>query len=68
MYMIGGTRETAEPMITFYSKEEDCRKKVRKVVEESGILDRYPGVRAGDWSKANFGAVHVDFAVLGSGA
>jgi hypothetical protein len=35
----------------FCSKEEGCRKKVRKTVEESGILDRYPGVRVGDCSR-----------------
>ncbi|PQE11478.1 hypothetical protein CJF30_00011083 [Rutstroemia sp. NJR-2017a BBW] len=35
----------------FISKEEDSRKKVRKTVEESGILDRYLGVRLGDCSR-----------------
>ncbi|EDN98827.1 hypothetical protein SS1G_13686 [Sclerotinia sclerotiorum 1980 UF-70] len=37
MYMIGRKRETAEPTIMFCSKEEDCRKKVKKTVVESRI-------------------------------
>ncbi|KAM3069497.1 Protein png1 [Clarireedia jacksonii] len=51
MYMIGRARETAEPTIMFCSKEEDCRKDIKKTVVESGILDRYPGVRVGDCSR-----------------
>jgi peptide-N4-(N-acetyl-beta-glucosaminyl)asparagine amidase len=48
MYMIGRTKETAEPTIMFCCKETCCRQEVRKTIEESGILDKYPGVRAGD--------------------
>jgi hypothetical protein len=51
IYMIGRTKNTAKPTIMFISKEEDCRKKVRKTVEESGILERYLGVRVGDCSR-----------------
>ncbi|KAG4431414.1 hypothetical protein IFR05_013106 [Cadophora sp. M221] len=48
MYMIGKTRESAEPMIMFCCRDTDCRKRVRKTVEQSGILEKYPGVRVGD--------------------
>lgn len=51
MYMIGKTKETAEPMILFCCRESASRKQVRTTVEESGILLRYPGVRVGDASR-----------------
>ncbi|KAE9364842.1 hypothetical protein N431DRAFT_564050 [Stipitochalara longipes BDJ] len=51
MYMIGKTKETAEPMILFCCRESASRKQVRTTVEESGILQRYPGVRVGDASR-----------------
>lgn len=51
MYMIGKTRETAEPIILFCCRELASRKQVRTAVEESGILQRYPGVRVGDASR-----------------
>ncbi|PQE16248.1 hypothetical protein CJF32_00010754 [Rutstroemia sp. NJR-2017a WRK4] len=51
IYMIGRTKDTARPTIMFISKEEDSRKKIRKTVEESGILDGYLGVRLGDCSR-----------------
>lgn len=51
IYMIGRTRETAEPTIIFCCRDSDCRKQVRKTVEGSKILDKYPGVRVGDASR-----------------
>ncbi|PMD29554.1 hypothetical protein L207DRAFT_520847 [Hyaloscypha variabilis F] len=51
MYMIGKTKETAEPMILFCCRESASRKQVRTTIEESGILQRYPGVRVGDASR-----------------
>ncbi|CZR59773.1 uncharacterized protein PAC_09667 [Phialocephala subalpina] len=51
IYMIGRTRETAEPTIIFCCRDSDCRKQVRKTVEGSKILDKYPGVRVGDASQ-----------------
>ncbi|KAN0099958.1 hypothetical protein V8E51_013733 [Hyaloscypha variabilis] len=51
MYMIGKTKDTAEPMIVFCCRESASRKQVRKTVEESGIFQRYPGIRVGDASR-----------------
>ncbi|KAH7364784.1 hypothetical protein BKA65DRAFT_144371 [Rhexocercosporidium sp. MPI-PUGE-AT-0058] len=48
MYMIGKTKDTAEPMIMFCCRDTNCRKQVRKTIEQSGILEKYPGVRVGD--------------------
>jgi hypothetical protein len=51
IYMIGKTKNTAEPMILFCCRESASRKQVRTTVEESGILQRYPGLRVGDASR-----------------
>ncbi|RDW91018.1 hypothetical protein BP5796_02183 [Coleophoma crateriformis] len=51
IYMIGRTRETATPRLMFCCQDSKSRKSVRKTVEESGILDRYPGVKVGDSSR-----------------
>jgi hypothetical protein len=48
MYMIGRTKEASEPMIMFCGRDIKCRKYVKKTVKESGILERYPGVKLGD--------------------
>ncbi|KAF7933212.1 hypothetical protein EAE99_003097 [Botrytis elliptica] len=48
MYMIGRSVTTARPTILFCSKEANCRKAVRKVIEKSGILKKFPSVRVGD--------------------
>lgn len=48
MYMIGRSENTARPTILFCSKEADCRKAVRKFIEKSGILKKFPAVRVGD--------------------
>jgi hypothetical protein len=52
MYMIGKTKETAKPTLMFCCKDVGCRKTMRSVVAESGILDNYPGVTLGDCSRA----------------
>jgi hypothetical protein len=51
MYMIGRTKETAEPTIMFCCTDLSCRKRVMKTIEDSGILKNYPGVRVGHSSK-----------------
>ncbi|TEY69579.1 hypothetical protein BOTCAL_0112g00170 [Botryotinia calthae] len=48
MYMIGRSVITARPTILFCSKEADCRKAIRKLIEKSGILKNFPAVRVGD--------------------
>ncbi len=48
IYMIGGSRETAEPTIMFCCKDTSCRQRVRAAVAESRILDRYPRIRVRD--------------------
>jgi hypothetical protein len=48
IYMIGKTRETATPTILFCCKETSSRKAIRKIISESGILSKYPGIITGD--------------------
>ena len=49
--MIGRTKETAQPWIMICCKDARCRKRMRRTVEESGIMDKYPTVRVGNCSK-----------------
>ena len=43
LYMIGQSRETSKPTITFISSEVEPRRRIRTLVKSSGILDKYPG-------------------------
>jgi len=52
IYMIGRTEEKAQPVILFCSEHIDSRRQVRKAVEESRILDAYPGIKLGDTERA----------------
>lgn len=52
MYMIGRTAETANPTIIFSCENKEPRKRARKIIEESNLLDDYPGVVLGDSSRA----------------
>ena len=51
MYMIGRTAETAHPTIIFSCENKEPRKRARKIIEESRLLDDYPGVILGDSSR-----------------
>jgi hypothetical protein len=58
MYMVGKTKETARPVFMLCSTscmeagcQSQCRKKVRKTIEESEIIKKYQGVRIGDCSQ-----------------
>jgi hypothetical protein len=48
IYMIGRTRERAKPTIMFCCQVPGPRKRVRKMIEESDILSKYPGIVTGD--------------------
>jgi hypothetical protein len=43
LYMVGRTRETASPSITFSSREPGPRQKVKAHIKQSTILEDYPG-------------------------
>ncbi|OAA73484.1 peptidase (PNG1) [Cordyceps fumosorosea ARSEF 2679] len=51
MYMIGKTPELACPTILFCCEVSAHRKLVRNVIKESGILDKYPGIKTGHASR-----------------
>ncbi len=51
MYMIGKAPEHASPTILFCCEISAHRKLVRKVIKESGILDKYPGIKTGHASR-----------------
>ncbi|KAH7188059.1 uncharacterized protein B0J16DRAFT_396216 [Fusarium flagelliforme] len=50
MYMIGRTAETAAPKVLICSINSKVRKSIRKSIEYSGIMDKYPGIGLGDTS------------------
>jgi hypothetical protein len=43
LYMIGHSRETSKPTITFISSEVGPRRRIRTLIKSSGILDKHPG-------------------------
>lgn len=43
LYMIGRTKETASPAITFISREPGPRQRLKTLIKESSILEEYPG-------------------------
>jgi len=50
MYMIGRTPETAAPKVLICSINSKIRRSIRKSIEYSGIMDKYPGIGLGDTS------------------
>jgi peptide-N4-(N-acetyl-beta-glucosaminyl)asparagine amidase len=48
MFMIGKSKSTARPTIMFICKEAEARKTVRKMICNSGIINKYPGVKTGE--------------------
>jgi hypothetical protein len=47
-YMVGRSAGSACPTVFFCSHQADPRKRVRKIVNESGILEKYPGFKTSD--------------------
>jgi hypothetical protein len=47
VYMIGRTRKESVPTIMFCGIDKNARTEVKKMIKESGIMDRYPGFRIG---------------------
>ena len=47
-YMVGRCEKSANPTVFFCSREATARKKIRKEIDDSGIIARYPGFRTGD--------------------
>ncbi|SPJ78355.1 uncharacterized protein FTOL_06744 [Fusarium torulosum] len=50
MYMIGRTPDKAAPKVLICSTNSKVRKSIRKSIEYSGIMEKYPGVGLGDTS------------------
>ncbi|KIW73427.1 hypothetical protein PV04_01548 [Phialophora macrospora] len=48
VYMTGRTPQDSHPVILFCSEDRGERKRARKAILRSGILDEYPGIEAGD--------------------
>lgn len=48
MYMIGLTKQCAKPTIMFCCQVPSPRKQARRLIEESAILEKYPGIVTGD--------------------
>jgi hypothetical protein len=48
IFMIGRTEDTAAPKVLICSQDSTVRRGARKAIEESGILDSYPGFGLGD--------------------
>jgi hypothetical protein len=47
-YMVGRSAKLACPTVFFCSRQADPRKRVRKIVDESSILEKYPGFKTSD--------------------
>ena len=52
MYMIGPTVGSARPTIVFCCEVAAHRREVRNIIKQSGILDRYPGIKTGHMPRA----------------
>ncbi|KAF5613564.1 PNG1 with de-n-glycosylation function (n-glycanase) [Fusarium subglutinans] len=50
IYMVGHTEENAAPEILICSTDSKTRKKLRKLIRDSKIMDKYPGIGLGDVS------------------
>lgn len=50
IYMIGRSTKTTAPKIIFSCRDETTRREVRRTDEDSGILERYPGIGTRDSS------------------
>ena len=50
IYMIGRNRDSVTPTVIFSCSEPKPRKEIRRIIKESGILDKYPGIETGDSS------------------
>ncbi|KAI1848605.1 hypothetical protein JX266_005464 [Neoarthrinium moseri] len=47
IYMMGKTSTTSSPTIIFCCEVAAHRREIRNVIKDSGILDRYPGLKTG---------------------
>jgi peptide-N4-(N-acetyl-beta-glucosaminyl)asparagine amidase len=47
IFMIGSTKSSASPTIVFCCEIGVHRREVRNIIKNSGILDRYPGIKTG---------------------
>lgn len=50
IYIIGRNRDSVAPTVIFSCSEPKPRKEVRRMIDESGILNKYPGIETGDSS------------------
>ena len=50
IFMVGTCEKKAKPTLLIHSENSEGRKSVRRVIEEAGVLGRYPGVYLDDCS------------------
>jgi hypothetical protein len=50
IYMIGKTENTASPKVLICSTDQKDRKRVRRIIKEGKIMEKYPGIGLGDTS------------------
>jgi hypothetical protein len=48
IYMIGKSKATARPTVMFCCRESKSRRTVKKIIDDSGILLNYPGIKTDD--------------------
>ncbi|KAH7110880.1 hypothetical protein B0J11DRAFT_586082 [Dendryphion nanum] len=51
IYMIGTSDKTASPIVLFISENSEERKEARRIIKESGMLEKYPGYKTAHASK-----------------
>ncbi|KAF7531700.1 hypothetical protein G7054_g8628 [Neopestalotiopsis clavispora] len=51
LYMIGPGAEVALPHIMFACENKTARKKAKKIIKESGLLSKHPGMYVGEWAE-----------------
>ena len=50
IYMVGRTEDTASPKVLICSTDQKCRKRIRGIIKDSTIMNKYPGIGLGDVS------------------
>jgi peptide-N4-(N-acetyl-beta-glucosaminyl)asparagine amidase len=51
MYMIGPTPESSRPTVMFCGADKSSRNLIKETIDNSGLLDRYPGIETGGCSQ-----------------
>ena len=51
IWMVGPRREKSRPTVMFCCKDKATRSRIRTYIDESGIMEKYPGIRTGGCSE-----------------